>query len=515
MGVVFEAEQERPHRKVALKVLRAGVVSGRSLRRFELEAELLGRLQHPGIARILSSGTFPSVAGPQPYFAMELVAGRPLREHAGGLDRDAKVRLLVALCEAVQHAHEKGVIHRDLKPENVLVDANGRPVVLDFGVAKLAEPDRAVSAGTLAGQLVGTLPYMSPEQLAGTNDDVDVRTDVRALGVIAYELLGGALPHDVADLPLATAAQRICEHEPTPLPQLAPGCAGDLATVVHKALAADKARRYGSAAAFGRDLERVLEHLPVEARPATTWYFVRRFARRNRGLVGLAAAGVLALCAGIVATTWQANRAHAAELQARADQGRAEDETRHARAARDLLQEVLIQASPAESGGGGEGLAKALALAVGRVGDRNDPLVEAALCHTHGRVLVGWGRYQEGRDRLLRALELFEQQPGRSDVAWVLAHLAEAHLKLGELDAAERCVRRAAALAAAFPTRPDLLLATAANALGVAHFGAGRLVAAEACFRQAIASYDRVGGDQGAVNAAIARASVARVLVQT
>jgi tetratricopeptide (TPR) repeat protein/predicted Ser/Thr protein kinase len=514
MGVVFEAEQDSPRRRVALKLLRAGVASGRALRRFELEAEVLGRLQHPGIARILRAGTFATPAGPQPYFAMELVRGRPLREHARSLDRDGKVRLVAALCDAVHHAHQQGVVHRDLKPENVLADDAGRPVVLDFGVARLAERDAGDAGETQAGQLVGTLPYMSPEQLLGQPDAIDVRTDVRALAVIAFELLGGRLPHDVAALPLPEAARRICEQEPRRLRALAPDCTVDLEVVVHKALAADKAARYGSAAAFGRDLERVLEHLPVEARPATTWYFVRRFARRHRALVGFAAALLLALLLGIAATTWQADRAHAAELAARADQLRAEEDATHARAARDFMQEVLIQASPADAGGKGGPLDKVLEVAMSRVNDGADPLVQAAV-RTHGRILVGWGRYAEGRDELLAALALFEQrgERDRKDVAWVLIHLAEAHLRLGGREAAEKCVQRAIALAQAIQPTPYALLATGANALALAHFEARDMPAAEAAFRDAASFYDRTGGDFGALNAAISRTNLARVLV--
>ena len=182
-------------------------------RRFEREAELLGRLQHPGIAQIFESGTTPGEHGSATYIAMEYVDGTSITEHARehGLDTAARVRLLIDLVTAVHHAHMRGVLHRDLKPSNVLVTEDGRVKVIDFGVARALDSDRHSTLRTTTGQVIGTLAYMSPEQIAGDVDRVDSRTDVYALGVMAYELLSDRLPHDLQSKPLTEIA-RILKH---------------------------------------------------------------------------------------------------------------------------------------------------------------------------------------------------------------------------------------------------------------------------------------------------------------
>src|SRR6516162_1850220 len=202
MGTVYEAEQDNPRRSVALKVIRPGLVAPASLKRFAREAQILGLLRHPGIASIYEA----SVAEDgRPFFAMELIRGLPLDEYARrhGLDGAARLGLLARVCDAVQHAHEHGVVHRDLKPTNVLVDETSQPKVLDFGVARgLDDELRATTARTGTGQLLGTLQYMSPEQVAA-DPNLDRRSDVYTLGVILYELLAGRPPYPLDRLPLA------------------------------------------------------------------------------------------------------------------------------------------------------------------------------------------------------------------------------------------------------------------------------------------------------------------------
>ncbi|HEY6562905.1 MAG TPA: serine/threonine-protein kinase, partial [Pirellulaceae bacterium] len=219
MGDVFEAEQDSPRRLVALKIIPPFHLSPSLLKRFEFEAEILGRLDHPGIARVYEAGTAESPVGPQPYFAMELVRGValdqwPLERQPPLADR---ISLLVQLCDAVQHAHQQGVIHRDLKPSNILVTDDGRPKVLDFGVARAVGGDTVAGGTTFhtaSGQILGTLQYMSPEQAAGDSRDVDTRSDVYALGVIAYQLLSDRLPYDVSHQPMHQAVRLIRDVEP-------------------------------------------------------------------------------------------------------------------------------------------------------------------------------------------------------------------------------------------------------------------------------------------------------------
>ncbi|MHC4990986.1 MAG: serine/threonine-protein kinase, partial [Planctomycetota bacterium] len=220
MGVVYEAEQHHPARRVALKVIRVGMTSASALRRFDHEARVLGRLHHNGIAQIYEAGTIDTGYGPQPYFAMELVDGPPLLQYAAEaeLDVGGRLRLFGRVCDAVQYAHQRGVIHRDLKPANILVADDGQPKVLDFGVARATDGDvQATTLHTAADDLLGTVPYMSPEQLSGDADEVDTRSDVYALGVTLYELLSGRLPHSVRRTPIAEAARIVRDEDPTSL----------------------------------------------------------------------------------------------------------------------------------------------------------------------------------------------------------------------------------------------------------------------------------------------------------
>jgi serine/threonine protein kinase/WD40 repeat protein len=302
-GAVYEAEQERPRRTVALKLMRPQLGASDFRRRFEREAETLARLQHPGIAVIHESGVADTDYGPLPYFAMELIRGRTLIEHcaAQGLDRDQRLALLAEVCDAVAHAHEHGIVHRDLKPSNILVGADGRTRVLDFGVARLVEADvESATLQTRTGQVIGTLAYMSPEQAAGRPEDVDARADVFALGIVGYELLTGELPRDLAGRPLPEQVRLLAEGETSMLGAVDRSLRGDVETIVAKAMASEKARRYPNVVELAADLRRYLRSEPIAARPATTLYHVSRLVRRHRALSVSLGAFALALLAGTV-----------------------------------------------------------------------------------------------------------------------------------------------------------------------------------------------------------------------
>jgi tetratricopeptide (TPR) repeat protein len=305
MGVVYIGEQARPKRTVALKVIRPGFATPGILKRFEYEAELLGRLQHPGIAQIIEAGAAETPFGVQPFFAMELVEGEPLNKYADrhNLGVRARVALLVKVCDAVEHAHQRGVIHRDLKPANILVDASGQPKILDFGVARATggreAEQRLTMMRTGERQLVGTLAYMSPEQVSGDVRGVDTRSDVYSLGVILYELLSGKLPHDLSDKPLPDAVRLIRDEDPRRLSSASRVLRGDLDTITGMALARDPARRYQSAAMLAADLARYLDNAPILARPPSVAYQVRKFAARHRAVTAGAAAALLCLGAGL------------------------------------------------------------------------------------------------------------------------------------------------------------------------------------------------------------------------
>ncbi|MFT5289856.1 MAG: serine/threonine protein kinase/tetratricopeptide (TPR) repeat protein [Planctomycetota bacterium] len=322
MGVVYEAQQSAPRRRVALKLLNPMQSTGDALRRFKREAELLGRLQHPGIAQIFEASTFDAGHGRQPYFAMELVDGLPITDYANAEDLDnvERLALLAELCDVIQYAHERGVIHRDLKPANILAASITATIgtnqdrtedlakrtttqlkVLDFGIARVADPDLTTNTlQTSTGQIIGTVSYMSPEQASGDPSAIDPRSDVYTLGVLAYELLTHSLPHHSKGLMLHDAVRAIREDEPTSLGTIDRGLRGDVDTIVAKALEKDRERRYGSAAEMAADIRRHLADEPIRARPASTIYQLRKFARRNKALVG----GVMTtLVAAIIGTT--------------------------------------------------------------------------------------------------------------------------------------------------------------------------------------------------------------------
>ncbi|MEL6497618.1 MAG: serine/threonine-protein kinase [Planctomycetota bacterium] len=302
MGVVYEAEQDEPRRRVAVKVIRDAAAGREVSRRFRLESQLLGRLQHPGIAQVYEAGTDTAGGARRAFYAMEFVDGLPVDRHADGtrLSTEQRVELIARVCDAMHHAHQKGVLHRDIKPANVLVisgddattatgtrsgtiDAIGQPKIVDFGVARLTDDATEHSAHqTHAGQIIGSLPCMSPEQLSGNRDAIDTRTDVYAIGVLLYRLLAGRSPHDLTGMSIPKAARIVAEREPIPLANENPSLRGDLSVIVSRAMEREPERRYDSAAALGDDLRRYLRGEPILARPASGWYRFVKFAKRHK-----------------------------------------------------------------------------------------------------------------------------------------------------------------------------------------------------------------------------------------
>ncbi|MHC4427236.1 MAG: protein kinase domain-containing protein [Planctomycetota bacterium] len=306
MGTVYEAVQDHPHRPVALKVMRHGAASSRAMRRFQHEAEILGRLRHANIAQIYEAGTFDEGHGVQPYFAMELVKGQPLPAYceSAQLGTRQRLALFARICDAVQYAHQQGIIHRDLKPDNVLIDDSGEPKILDFGIARATDADvQTATLRTDIGQLIGTVPYMSPEQVTGDPGALDTRSDIYSLGVVLYELLCGRLPHDLREKNIPEAIRMIREEDPTPLSSINRVFRGDVETIVAKALDKDRDRRYQTAAELAADVRRYLQNEPIVARPPSTFYQLRKFARRNRALVAGVVGMFALLVAGIVGTS--------------------------------------------------------------------------------------------------------------------------------------------------------------------------------------------------------------------
>src|SRR6266545_4308887 len=344
MGTVFLAEQTHPvQRQVALKVIKTGVDSGQVAARFAAERQALALMDHPNIAKVFDAGTVPFPNSPsdggRPYFVMELIEGVPITKYCDQhrLDPRARLELFIPVCHALQHAHQKGIIHRDIKPSNVMVTLyDGKPVpkVIDFGVAKATE--QRLTERTLFtqyGTMVGTLEYMSPEQAEMSALGVDTRSDIFSLGVLLYELLTGSTPLShkrVREAAYAEVLRMIKEEEP-PRPstrlsdsgealasisaqrhmepaKLTKLVRGELDWIVMKCLEKDRNRRYETANGFAADVQRYLNDEAVLACPPSTWYRFRKFARRNRTTLAMAAVVATALLLGIVATAWQAVR---------------------------------------------------------------------------------------------------------------------------------------------------------------------------------------------------------------
>ena len=343
MGTVYLAERADStyRQRVAIKLLRAGLGSSAAVARFRDERQLLARLDHPAIVRLLDGGSTDTGL---PFLVMEHVDGVPVTTHARHLPVRGKVELMRAICGAVQHAHQQLVVHRDLKPANVLVDRTGAPKLLDFGIAKLLAEDAAREAKTRTGMPLLTAEYASPEQARG--DAVTVASDVYSLGAMFYELLVGAPPQRAQASMLATL-RVICEVEPARPSVAAPAAVrgelvGDLDNIVMKALEKAPAARYGSVAALADDLDRWLRGLPVTARTATFAYRAGKYVRRNRTALALAALVAGALATATIVSLGQARRAAAQRRVAEAQTAVAEARTRS------LLIEQALQELRAE-----------------------------------------------------------------------------------------------------------------------------------------------------------------------
>ncbi|MBK8286824.1 MAG: serine/threonine protein kinase [Ahniella sp.] len=319
MGVVYLAEQANPQRLVALKLL-AGASGAAALARFRREAELLARLSHPGIAHIVE---VDAEADGRPFLVMEYVDGIDLSTHAAKLSRDERLSLLAHIADAVEHAHARGVVHRDLKPSNILVDVEGHPRVLDFGIGQMMGEGHTL---TETGMLLGTPAYMSPEQASGSSRP-DARSDVYALGVIAYELLTDRLPLPVAGLTPLEALRQVGEATPPPMSRLDRSLRGDLEVIVETALAKSPQQRYASAGLFADDLRRFLAAEPIRARRPSSWRRAVLYTRRKPAQVAAiaVAAGGLLIGSGLalafaVGAARDRDRAEAALVQARGTQ---------------------------------------------------------------------------------------------------------------------------------------------------------------------------------------------------
>jgi tetratricopeptide (TPR) repeat protein/predicted Ser/Thr protein kinase len=504
MGVVYEALQRNPRRFVALKVLDVRRASSETLRRFEYESQILGHLRHPGIAQVFEAGTENGHDGPQPYFVMELVRGPTLREFVGksGLDTRRRLELLAKVCDAVHHAHQQGVIHRDLKPSNILIDDTGQPKILDFGVARFTHADiEAATLQTEGTQLLGTLPYMSPEQAAGDPKEVDVRSDVYALGVVAYEVLSGRTPLDLRQLTIPAGLRAIQDQDPPRLGTIDRTLRGDVEAIVAKALEKDKTYRYQSAAEMAVDLRRFLRNEPILAVRHGRMYALGKFARRHRAQVSAAAAITIVLVAATIVSAGQAIRARRAEREVAARLDEVQEEAAKLSSVNQFLEDMLSAADPSAVGGDRDvTVRRVLDQAVAKLDEGSlaeQPEIEASVRATIGNTYRALGDLAAAEPHLRIAVEKGRAlyPGGHTDLAYSMHKLARLTQELGQLEEAEGLFRESLAM------RRDLLgpdhedIAKSLNGLGWLRQVRGDYAGGRALHQEALEMEHRLYGE--------------------
>ena len=461
-GAVYRAQQEHPvSRQVALKIIKLGMDTKRVIARFEAERQALALMNHPHVARVFDAG---STDTGRPYFVMEYVPGEPVTDYCDRqlLSTRARLELFVQSCGAVQHAHQKGIIHRDLKPSNVLVsveEGEASVKVIDFGVAKAtAQPLTERTLFTERGELVGTPAYMSPEQAEGS-PDIDTRTDVYSLGVLLYQLLTGLLPFDAKALRAAGYGeiQRIIREEEPPKPStrlsrlddistaatkreesdprtLLREIRGDLDWIVMRAMEKDRTRRYGSPQELAADIGRYLSDLPVLASPPSAAYRTRKFVRRHRVGVGVAAASVLVLVAFAGTMAVQAGR-----IARERDQVKLESET--AKQVSEFLTGLFRVSDPGEARGNSITARELLDNGAKEIeeGLKDQPALQARLMGTMGRVYQNLGLYPRAEALIKQAVGTNRRVLGddHADTLRTMQGLASVYYYQARFDEAE------------------------------------------------------------------------------
>lgn len=427
MGLVYEAEQLQPKRRVALKVLHPSLVTPDRLRRFEKESELLARLTHSGVAAIFEVGMYVAGGAPRPFFAMEYVDGTELVEHADQqrLGLREKIALLVELCDAVGHAHSRGIVHRDLKPSNIMVTADGRVKVLDFGIARTTDADTMLATmRTESNAMIGTLAYMSPEQLSGESGEIDIRSDVFSLGAVAYELLSGRRLCEASSASFPDAVLAIQRAQQASFGMVSRELPGEIGTIVMTAIASEPERRYADAVAISEDLRRYLRNEPIAARPPTTAYVLSKLVSRHRAFVWGVGCVLLVLVGGSIATGLGLIRATRAESAMRASVIEAQKQAAIAEAINEFLNEdILSAADPTRATSPDITMREVLDLASARIEGRflDEPEVEAAIRLTLAQAFERLGSADVAEPHWRRAVDLKSASNGAPTAASSIA----------------------------------------------------------------------------------------------
>ncbi len=519
MGTVYLAEQTEPiRRRVALKVVRPGLMAPGTVRRFEAERQAVARMNHPHIAQAYEAG---ATEDGQPYFVMEYVPGLAITRYCDQkrLTIGQRLELFLAVCDGVHHLHQKGVIHRDIKPSNVLVtEDRDQPVpkIIDFGIAKAL--DQPLTDGTVftGERLIGTPSYLSPEAIRASEGglDVDTRSDVYALGVLLYELLTGELPFETRGESFLAVVRRITDEE-APLASarlaslgveergerasarrcepaaLARRLRGDLDWILRKSMEKERSHRYGSATELAEDVRRHLRHEPVVASPPSAGYQLRKFVRRRRSAVASAALIILALLGGIIARTFEASRANREATRANEEAARANQEAEAARQVSDFLVGLFEVSDPDKAAAGMMTAREILDLGAEKLIGRelqDQPLVQARLMDTIGSVYRKLGFYEPATRLLQEALEIRRDLLGEEhvDVAASLNNLAGLYWSQGDFDRVEPLFREALTIRERIlgPVHPEV--ARSLNNLGALHTERGEFAEAESLLHRAM-----------------------------
>jgi serine/threonine protein kinase len=529
MGQVWLAEQKQPvRRRVAIKLIKAGMDTREVVARFESERQALALMDHPAIAKVFDAGSTPEG---RPYFAMEYVAGMPITAYCDKhrLTMRQRMELFILVCDGVQHAHQKAIIHRDLKPSNILVsEINGKPMprIIDFGVAKATS--QKLSAGTLytrLGAMVGTLGYMSPEQADSAGEDIDTRTDVYSLGVVLYEVLVGALPLDLNKLAYDEVLRRLrdqdaprpstrvrtlgdssaitAKNRSTEVPALVRLLRGDPDAIALKALEKDRKRRYASASDLAEDIGRYLRNEPVRAQPPSAAYRARKYVRRHRLGVAMAGAGLLLLVGFAVA--------QAVELR------RISRERDRADRISQFMTKMFKVSNPSEARGNAVTAREILDKASSDIdtGLKDDPELQAKMMYTMAQTYEGLGLYSRAQSLLERALAIQQSTlgPRNPETLRTMSLLSECVGYQGHYAEEEKLAQSSLDLDRKVlgPKNRDTLLS--ANMLGIALYSQGRFPEAEKVLTEALDLERQVLGPESS-NTLVTETNLAYVLME-